>query len=297
MSRLNELFPAGPPIDEEAQVGRRAVLDGLEARMREGEKLKLLEPRRVGKSSVAGAVMERLRAAELPAATVDLASITGPNSAAEYLRAQLSPGLAALAKARQATGWLADRMRGGLSGDDKILAGILADLAAGGSGPAAVLERAAQAAQGQPVAVVIDEAHHLASWPQPERQSLREFLRNDTAVGVIVSSSEKSALEKLTGEDGPLRYVGQRFPLPAIDRGDWEAALPPRFEEAGVPISRDALALLLDEARMHPYCTMLLAREAARIGQSVGQVSGVIVQAALLMAAEDEAWGLRDQSD
>ena len=265
--------------------------------MREGEKLKLLEPRRVGKSSVAGAVMERLRAAQLPAATVDLARLTGPSAAAEVLRAQLSPGLAALAKARQATGWLADRLRDGLSGEDKILTGILADLAAGGSGPAAVLERAAQAAEGQPVAVVIDEAHHLASWPDPDQQALREFLRNDTAVGVIASSSERSALETLTGEGRPLQYVGQRFHLPAIDRGDWEHDLPPRFEEVGVPITREALTLLLDEARMHPYCTMLLAREAARVGQSVGQVTDVIVQAALLMAAEDEAWGLRDQPD
>jgi hypothetical protein len=279
------------------QVGRRPVIDGLEARMRDGEKLKLLEPRRVGKSSVAGAVMERLRGALLPAAAVDLAGLTGPTGAAEVLRAQLSPGLAALAKARHATGWLADRIRTGLSGDDKVLAGILADLAAGGSGPATVLERAAEAAQGQPVAVVIDEAHHLASWPDAEQQALREFLRNDAVVGVIVSSSETSALEALTGEDGPLRYVGQRFPLPRIDRGDWEHELPPRFEAAGVPITSDALTLLLDEARLHPYCTMLLAREAARVGQSVGQVTDVIVQAALLMAAEDEAWELRDDAE
>lgn len=262
MSRLNELFPAGPPIDEEMQVGRGPVIDGLVARMRDAEKLKLLEPRRTGKSSVAGAVIERLRVALLPAAGVDLASLTGPTAAVEVLRAQLS---AALAKARRATGWLADRLQGGLRGDDKILAGIFAELAAGGSGPAAVLAHAAEAAQGEPIAVIIDEAHHVASWPDGEQQALREFLRNDTTVGVIVASSETSALARLTGDDGPLRYVGQRFRLPPIDRGDWEHELPPRFEAAGVPISRDALTLLLDEARLQPYCTMLLAREAARV--------------------------------
>ena len=297
MSRLNELFPAGPLLDEEVQIGRRPAIDGLEARVRDGEKVKLLEPRRVGKSSVAGAVTERLRRAQLPAATVDLAALSGPSAAAEVLRAQLSPGLAALAKARQATGWLAERLGAGLSGDDKILAGILADLAAGGAGPAAVLERAAQAGAGSPVGVLIDEAHHLAGWPEEDQQAIRAFLRNDAAVGVIVSSSERSALEALTDEDGPLRYVGQRFRLPPIDRGDWEHELPDRFEEAEAPISSDALALLLDEARMHPYCTMLLAREAARVGQSVGRVSDVVVQAALLTAAEDEAWSLRDQAD
>lgn len=123
---------------------------------------------------------------------------------------------------------------------------------------------------------------------------MRAFLRGDTTVGVIVSSSERSALERLTGLGGPLEYVGQRFPLPGISREDWMHELPTRFAEAGVPITGDALALLLDEAKLHPYCTMLLAREAARSGQAIGAVTDVIVQAALLTAAEDEAWRLRD---
>ena len=72
--------------------------------------------------------------------------------------------------------------------------------------------------------------------------------------------------------------MGQRFRLPQIDRGDWEHDLPPRFADAGVPITGDALALLLNEAKLHPYCTMLLAREAARAGQAIGEVTEVIVQ-------------------
>ena len=116
-------------------------------------------------------------------------------------------------------------------------------------------------------------------------------------MGVIVSSSERSALDALTGPGGPLQYVGQRFRLPRIDRGDWEHDLPPRFAEAGVPITPDALALLLDEAKLHPYCTMLLAREAARAGQAIDEVTDVIVQAALLTAVEDEAWNLRNDVD
>jgi hypothetical protein len=70
-----------------------------------------------------------------------------------------------------------------------------------------------------------------------------------------------------------------------------------RFEQAGVPITADALGLLLDEAKLHPYCTMLLAREAARSGQAIGAVTNIIVQAALLTASEDEAWTLRDDVD
>ena len=279
-------------------MGRAATIDALEQRVRDGEKIKLLEPRRTGKSSAAGAVTDRLRKSQLPAADVDLAVLSGPGEVAEVLRAQLSPGLAALAGAQRAAGWLAEKLAAGLTGEEQLVAAILADLGSDGDGsPAAVLERAAKAAADEPVGVLLDEAHHLAGWPEPERQAMRAFLREDTHIGVIVSSSEQSALERLTGAGEPLQHVGQRLRLPGISREDWEHELPRRFDQAEVPITPAALALLLDEAKLHPYCTMLLAREAARSGQPIGEVTEAIVQAALLTAAEDEAWKLRDDAD
>jgi hypothetical protein len=178
-----------------------------------------------------------------------------------------------------------------------MITGILAELADVQTGPGGVLSRVAEAVGESGCGVLIDEAHHLASWPEAEQLELREFLRADTRIGVIVASSEASALASLTNERGPLRYVGQRFPLPPIDRGDWEHALRQRFAHAEVPITEGALALLLAESRGHPYCTMLLARESARIAQPLGEVSDVIVQAALLVVVEDEAWSLRDDVD
>lgn len=295
MSRLTEIFPAGPPISEQLQIGRLPAIEGLEARMHDREKVKLLEPRRVGKSSVADAVVDRLRAASVPTASIDLAELGGGASeAAEALAAQLAPGLAAVSRARRAGGWLASLLANGSQGDERLLADVIDRLADGGPGPAAVLSRVADATDGGLAVVLIDEAHHLASWPSADREGLREFLRNDVTMGVIVASSEASALEVLTGRDGPLRYVAQRFLLPPIDREDWLHALPRRFEEVDAPISRDGLALLLDEARGHPYCTMLLAREAARTGQPIGEVTATVVEAALLVVAGDEAWELRD---
>jgi hypothetical protein len=297
VSRLNELFPAGPHLSEAIQIGRGPTIAALEARVRDNEKVKLLEPRREGKSSVAEAVMHRLRRSQRPAATADLSTVAGPAETADVLRGQLSPGLAAVAGARRATGWLADRISESSAGQDKLIADILARLASIGSSPAAILAEVASAAADGPVGVVLDEAHHLVSWPAAEQQALRSFLRNDERIGVIVASSEASALESLIGPGCTLEYVGQRVRLPPIARADWEHELPRRFAAVDVPITPEALALLLDQARGHPYCTMLLAREAARIGQPIGAVSDVIVRAALLVAAEDEAWALRDGLD
>jgi hypothetical protein len=76
MNEISSLFPAGPPIAEAEQIGRRPFIDGLEQRMLRAEKVKLLEPRLVGKTSAAKAVVDRFRLAGRLAAEVDLAATT-----------------------------------------------------------------------------------------------------------------------------------------------------------------------------------------------------------------------------
>jgi hypothetical protein len=147
-----------------------------------------------------------------------------------------------IGKAKLATGWLAALWTRLSSGSEEavigeVVAGLLGERPLIGS----VLERCSEAIAGQNAAILFDEAHLIADWPADQQASLREFLRNDERIGVIVSSSLGSALERLTGEDGPLRYVGQSRPIPPIDRGDWEAALPARFDAVEAPIDADAL--------------------------------------------------------
>jgi hypothetical protein len=62
----------------------------------------------------------------------------------------------------------------------------------------------------------------------------------------------------------------------------------------GAPIDADALGLLLDESRGHPYCTMLLCRASARAGLPGGRTGIPAVSAGLLEVREDEGWELRD---
>lgn len=55
MSGISDWFPAGPPIGEEQQVGRLPFIEGLEQRMLDADKVKLLENRRTGTCSSAAA--------------------------------------------------------------------------------------------------------------------------------------------------------------------------------------------------------------------------------------------------
>jgi hypothetical protein len=53
MDRLSELLPVGPPLNEAQQIGRMSTIKELEDRLCTCQVVKMLEPRRVGKTSVA----------------------------------------------------------------------------------------------------------------------------------------------------------------------------------------------------------------------------------------------------
>lgn len=284
-------FPVGPPIPETLQIGRTIIIDRLEQRMRAAEKVKLSRGRREGKSSAANAVIDRLLAVDLAAAKVDLARLRDSEATARSLAQQLAPGLAARAQARQATGWLADRL-GGLHGrEERVGADLLRDLLATTDSPAQILERVAEASEGQPVAVLIDEAYHIAAWPDPEQAALRDFLRKDRRVGVIIASSRRSGMRQLYQDGGPLQYTGEYVEFGDIPLDDWRRELPLRYERVEASITDDALEQLLGETGGHAGCTMLLARACARVGAGY-EVTTATLDLVLPEVRADEMWRL-----
>lgn len=291
---ISDVFPAGPVLDERQQIGRDPFIEALEDRARDAEKIKLFAKRRTGKTSAARAVVRRFAVREEPAATVDLSRLVTSAEVANALAKEFAPGLAHLNTARRASGWLSRLIGDGGGTQERLVSRVTETLAGETLSPGGVLQRCSEGKANQAAAVLIDEAHLLAEWPEAEQRALREFLRNDSEVGVIVASSEPHALERLTQVGGPLEFVGTRLPLPAIAYEDWAAELPRRFASVATPITNDALETLLSESRLHPYCTMLLCRESVRVGFPHGEVTEATVFAALQTASQDEAWGLRD---
>ncbi|MGA2928093.1 MAG: hypothetical protein ABSG43_19275 [Solirubrobacteraceae bacterium] len=79
-----------------------------------------------------------------------------------------------------------------------------------------------------------------------------------------IASSDTDALERLT-ERGPLNVVGGRIILPEITPADWLGALRDGFARLEVEITETTLQTLIELTRGHPYLTMRLARDSARI--------------------------------
>lgn len=82
---IGELFPAGPVLDEEHQVGRVGSIEGLADRLRAGDVVRVFDRRRWGKSSVARAALKRLDTEGLITARVALDEYPTPAAAAAVL--------------------------------------------------------------------------------------------------------------------------------------------------------------------------------------------------------------------
>ena len=301
MNRLAELLPAGPPISERQQIGRGAFIGSVETRLLGGNVLIFADARRVGKTSVARASLARIEAAGGVIAEVNLAAHGSDHvGAASALAAELAGHLG---RQVQRVGDAARRLRGRrateAAGRDAALA---VELTAELLGPSrqidSVIRQAAARGDGRACAVLLDEAHVIADWPEDVQEAVNAALRDSGALGVIVASSERRAIERLLDDGQALHMAGYPMALPEIDTVTWAAGLTERFGQLGAEVDPDALDALIAAAQHHPYCTMRLAAETAlqaEQARSIRHVERPIIDelamnAALVIVRDDPVW-------
>ncbi len=294
---ISELFPAGPIIDEDHQIGRLSSIKGMTDRLRAGDVVRVFDQRRWGKSSVARAALKRLEAEGLVTVRLALDEYPTPAAAAAVLAEAFSTRSERTVAGTRSLG---TRLGGALSRGGQVAGSEEASAVGGllqGLQPEEVtLQRVLEAIPGELTrrnrrgAIVIDEAHVIAGWEGDARASLRAFMADDERrTGIALASSDSRAERKLR-RSSVLGYLGEEFSLPPIEIPDWNHELHIRFETAGVPIDDDALALLLEESHGHPYCTMLLAKQTAQLAQTLGAATTSVVQLALPTVRKHEAW-------
>jgi hypothetical protein len=294
---IGELFPAGPILDEEHQIGRLNPIEGMTDRLRAGDVIRVFDRRRWGKSSVARAALTRLETEGLITVRLALDEYPTPAAAAAVLAEVFSTRSERAATVARALG---SRLGGALlrggqatsSEEASAVGGLLQGLRPEEVTLRRVLEAIPSelSTRDRRGAIVIDEAHIIAGWESEARASLRAFMADgDRRAGIALASSDSRAERKLR-RSSVLGYLGEEFSLPPIEIADWTHALRLRFEAAGVPIDGDALALLLEESRGHPYCTMLLAKQTAQLAQTFGASTTSVVQLALPTVRKHDAW-------
>lgn len=272
------LFPTDEPVAPKQMIGRADDVSRIASALAAGQSLRILAPRRTGKTTVCEAALARLREEGWYAASIDLMHPSGAAGLAQDINRALlgcRPQLRqALSTARDAWGRLSDRVR----------AEAVVDLGDGVSiafGPrpvapdsdmtlAEALELPQRLAEKdeRPVALFIDELQELAApaapFGDPERLQarMRAAFQRSNRVSLLFAGSLEHAMQRVFAPDAPLGGFGGSYSLSEIAADEWEAGLADRFERGGIEATSGPVERLVELGAGHPRATMLVASEA-----------------------------------
>jgi hypothetical protein len=308
---VEDLFPTHGAIDEEHQIGRTATIVGLAERVREHSDALLLHPRKIGKTSVARAALERVRSEDgCIVAEVDCtaAGVRDGNSLAQAILSALqdqggkvSRKVAARATVARQQGRLGRLRKGADSAqelgldDATVLAGVLDLLGTDGPSLDDVLEELARLGKQRTVGLFLDEVQEIAQWDDRDdvQEALARFMRRDgRRVAVIAAGSDQATTEALFAHGKPLHWDFEPFDVPEIDRVDWHQGIAKRFNSAGYQIDAARIDQILATTGGHPLRTMSVAKQTLREVRQAGEqdVSWAAVDAAIAQAKRHPSW-------
>lgn len=318
-------FPVGAPIRPETrQIGRAPTIDALHAQVVVGgQHTLMLADRRVGKTSMAWAILDRVRGSDDAwALEVDLSR--GPIFSSALLADRLAEQARAAQiridpRSRTARKFLHDaaerghaalqalaRLGGDESpvGDASVVADIVVQALAVADGERADLRtvlaalRLAAEAGERRIVCFLDEAQRLETdWESDEdsryaQAALAELMEDPAGnVVLLLAGSERSAIEQLLAEGQPLHHDGLMFDVPPISDEDWHHGLSVRFREAGLTIDAPAIDQILAASDGHPQRTMRICAHVHQLAVSGPfQISDVLVAQAIATARSHPSW-------
>lgn len=295
---VRPLFPVGGRLTEDEQIGRGQTINELERLTRAGNSVLLFDVRRVGKSSLAGAVIDRARARGEVVVDLDLRLVRGAPTLATAIRDQLAALPALRRGARQLRRAVTVSSRGvlekalaamGAKDEAEAASLMIQEFAALTDAPdlarsLTAVERSAQL-RGVRATVFLDEIHRVADWPGTEQaqENLAAAMRAHTESSLIFAGSSRRAVEKLFDKGKPLSHDGLSFPIPPISDEAWEVGLRERFALADVEISPQTIRQILAITDGHPQRTMAICAHAQAIA------TGPTIDAAIIRLAHDRA--------
>jgi hypothetical protein len=281
-----QLFPTDEPVAADRLIGRTHDVRRIATSLETGQNLRVLSPRRTGKTTVCDAALSRLREKGWYAASVDLMQPAGAVGLAQELtRAVLScrPQLRrALSDVRNAWERLGDRLRVQATLDLGDGVSIAFAQKATSSRPDETLEEALLLPQrvaeqdGRPVAVFLDELQELAAPAAPFGDSerlqarMRAIFQRSGQVSFLFAGSLDHSMRQIFRPEAPLGGFGGSYALSEIAPEEWERGLSERFESASVAVDGALLARIVELGSGHPRTTMLIAAESFGVTQEAG---------------------------
>ncbi len=295
-ARLTPFLVTGGPVPPEDVVDREAYLESTIARLRDGHSIYIAGPRRTGKSSVAGALLEHFRRDGFSTCQLDLFAITD--------QADFAARLAEAVLMNRRDGWrLGQRPLSiepsltakGFPPEVKVALGF--KVGAPDPEPAAVLDRALELPERvasrdkRGMIVAFDEFQEVEKLGGAELlKRMRAHFQRQRSVVYIFLGSQGARLRQMFGAAAePFFRFAEPSRLPPVPRASWAAYLESRFGSRGLTIPVAVLDDLLDATGGHPADTMLVASHvyyAARDSRST-EITSALLQAGYARALDD----------
>jgi hypothetical protein len=287
MPSRERLFPTDQPVAPAEMIGRRVDVERVSSALSAGQSLRILAPRRTGKTTVCDAALEHLRSDGWYTASVDLMKPAGAAELSQQLtRAVIAnrPQLRrALVRARNAWERVSDRVRVQTTvelGDDVRVAfetGLPTRDATAALDAALSLPQRVAESDGRPLALFFDELQELAApsapFGDPERLQarMRAVFQRADRVALLFAGSREHAMRQVFHPSAPLGAIGGSYELSEIAPVEWEEGLAGRFAKAGIEADRADVSRLVGLGDGHPRATMLLAAEAFTVARELGK--------------------------
>lgn len=280
-----DIFPFGRPAGAGDIVDREGFIREVVQRLNDGHSVILAGPRRIGKSSVAGEVLRRLRQEGAYTAAVDLFHVTGVEEfAVKLFRAVLEnrtgPYHQTIRALRGLKEWLSRADFRAKIHDLEL------GFALGGTDPdpEEMLETAVDTAErlavrdNRRMVVLLDEFQEIDRLGgEPLLKRLRALFQQQQNTVYLFLGSQTALMRTIFGDQRRAFYrFATLLHLPTIPGSAWEEYITQRLAERGIGITKPAIRLLLEETGGHPYCVMAVAYNAylfARL-QGATEVTG-----------------------
>lgn len=268
MIDLNEtIFPRGRVIPSEDVLSRNGFVRELEERLFLGDSTMLAGPRRIGKTSVAVEVLNRLRERGCYTVEIDLFHVPSIEEFGLQLMQkvlQVRTGLIRSA-AHTIKGFLENLSKSEFQVKIQDLE-ITTHLNSMKESPEAVLDEALGIAErigkkdGKRIIIMFDE------WQEADRiggetllKRLRSIFQHQNHVSYLFLGSEPSMMRTLFADRRQAFYrFATMLHLPDITREEWNEYVHSKFEQSGISIDQNAFDELMDSSGGHPYCVMTI---------------------------------------
>jgi hypothetical protein len=286
MRDIRILFPTDDPVASNLLIGRAQDVEDVAARLENGLHLIIAGPRRIGKSTVGLAALERLSHDSTYVAAVDLwdhEDLTGlVRTLARSILANRGPVAKALRAAREGGRDLLDLLPRGVTaslrthlGEDVELAWAVPSAHAAEASIAGAVRLAQRIADKDERRIVLflDEFQDIASGrfgdPDVLTKQLRAELQRSPNVSVLFAGSVEHLMRDLFGpQRRALSQFGSFYELSSILPSEWRAGISDRLQELEIAASPEALDELVARGEGHPRSTMLITRETISVSLS-----------------------------